>query len=123
MKLKIYRSYIIGLVISLITTTAAFVLVSNRLEHAHSNTNKNSLIVAILVLAVIQFGVQIIFFLHLGQEKKPYLNNIALVFTIAMIMMLVIGTIWIMNNLNYNTHDQYRNQEKEIIEDEGFHHH
>jgi len=54
------------------------------------------------VLATIQLFVQLIFFLHLDREPKPFWNLQVLMFAAGVIVIIVVGSIWIMNNLNYN---------------------
>ncbi|HSW96371.1 MAG TPA: cytochrome o ubiquinol oxidase subunit IV [Candidatus Saccharimonadales bacterium] len=90
------RLYITGFILSLILTITAYLIVVNHLF------TSDTIIFAILVLAVIQLLVQLFFFLHLGQESKPRWNTIFFISTICMILVLVIGSIWIMNHLNYN---------------------
>ncbi|HSD12174.1 MAG TPA: cytochrome C oxidase subunit IV family protein, partial [Patescibacteria group bacterium] len=58
-------------------------------------------IAAILVLAVAQLVVQMLFFLHVGSETGPRLNLASFAITVALIMIVVLGSIWIMGHLNY----------------------
>jgi plastocyanin len=44
----------------------------------------------------------VVFFLHLGREKKPRWNLLFLISTIGIILVVVVGSIWIMNHLHYN---------------------
>jgi cytochrome o ubiquinol oxidase operon protein cyoD len=89
-------SYIAGFVLSLATTIAAYVVVTEKLY------SKNGIIAAIAILAVAQFIVQMLFFMHLGQEKKPRWKLLALVFMTGVVMIIVLGSLWIMNHLDYN---------------------
>ena len=90
------RSYIAGFLLSLATTIAAYVVVTEKLY------SKNGIIAAIAILAVAQFIVQMLFFMHLGQEKKPRWKLLALVFMTGVVMIIVLGSLWIMNHLDYN---------------------
>jgi cytochrome o ubiquinol oxidase subunit IV len=90
------KSYIIGFILSLLLTIIPFTLVINhmlKLEY---------LIGAVVILAIMQLFVQLIFFLHLGSESKPRWNLTAFVFSVIIVAILVAGSLWIMYNLNYN---------------------
>jgi cytochrome o ubiquinol oxidase operon protein cyoD len=88
--------YITGFLSSLILTFTAYYSVTNRLF-------ENEVLTAvILVLAIIQLLIQLIFFLHLSHDPKQRWNLIALFSTVSVILVIVIGSIWIMANLNYN---------------------
>lgn len=56
----------------------------------------------VLVLAGIQATVQLVFFLHLGSEAKPRWKSYSVLFTTLMLLVVVVGSLWIMMNLNYN---------------------
>ena len=86
---------IIGFIFSLLLTLAAFFLVIKQLLFGWD------LILVLVGLALIQLWVQIIFFVHLDQEKGPRWNLAVVLSTIATILILVAGSLVIMNNLNY----------------------
>lgn len=90
------RSYITGFVLSLLLTVAAYVSVVNEI------VTGQTLVIAIVGLAVAQLLVQLIFFLHLGREEKPRLNLTVFAFMLLVVGIIVIGSLWIMDNLNYN---------------------
>jgi cytochrome o ubiquinol oxidase operon protein cyoD len=54
----------------------------------------------LVVLALIQFAVQIIFFMHLGQGTQQEGNVIIFALTLVIIVIVVGGTLWIMSNVN-----------------------
>jgi cytochrome o ubiquinol oxidase operon protein cyoD len=105
-------SYVIGFVLSIILTFLAYVLVVNHIL-------EGALLVAVIVgLAVIQLFVQLFFFLHLGKESKPRWNLIVFAFALSVVVIIVFGSLWIMNNLDYNMmHDMHNNTEN--IRDQG----
>jgi cytochrome o ubiquinol oxidase operon protein cyoD len=106
------KSYTIGFVLSILFTLFAYFLVVNQTLSA------TTIMVAILVLAITQMLVQLVFFLHLGQESKPRWNLIVLLFALLVVLIVVIGSIWIMNNLN--THQPSpADLNSYIIKDEG----
>lgn len=93
------KSYIIGFVLSVVLTLGAFFIVL-RPDVFHMSTA--AIIPAILVLAVIQLFVQLIFFMHLAQETGPRWKLAIFISTIGIVLIVVVGSIWIMNHLNYN---------------------
>lgn len=88
--------YIIGFVSSVGLTLAAYLAVTLKL------LSDGELIAAIVGLAVLQVLVQLFFFLHLGHETKPRWKLAVLGFMLAVLGIVVIGTLWIMQNLNYH---------------------
>ena len=89
-----YTSYIVGFVLSLATTLLAFFFVINNLWP------KEMLMYIVMAIAVIQLVVQLVFFLHLGQGSRW--KTITFVFAALVVLIVVIGSIWIMHNLDYN---------------------
>jgi cytochrome o ubiquinol oxidase operon protein cyoD len=98
------RSYITGFGVSIILTLAAYAIVT---QHLFTNL---IVLYSIIILAVIQLVVQLFFFLHLGQESKPRWHLVFFLSTIGIILIVVIGSIWIMNHLNYNMTPKEMNQ-------------
>ncbi len=82
--------------------------------------NKNVLVAIILIFALMQLLVQLIFFLHLGREAKPRWNLIMLISTFGIVLLIVVGSIWIMDHLNYNMMPSLQ-LDKTLIEKEGMH--
>ncbi len=89
-----YKSYIVGFILSIITTLLAYVFVVNELWPTQA------LVYIVLAIAVIQLVVQMVFFLHLGRGSRW--KALTFYFTLLIVAIIVVGTIWIMNNLNYN---------------------
>ena len=58
------------------------------------------LIYSLAGLALIQAIVQLFFFLHLGQEAKPRWQLFIFLFMLFIMLIIVIGSIWIMVDLN-----------------------
>lgn len=115
---KTRNMYIIGFVSSIVLTIIAFGIVSLHLETHHEIPSHEIIVPVLLGLAVVQLFVQIIFFLHLGKESKPRLNLMAFLFMLLVVVIVVFGSLWIMQNLDYNMQhnpdiDEY------IIKDEG----
>ena len=96
---KTLTSRVIGFVASLILTLTAFLIVI-RPEFFH--LSMNTAIIIIFILALLQVLVQSICFLNILSEKGPRWNLIIFISTISMIIIIIVGSIWIMNHLNYN---------------------
>lgn len=95
MKEGTLKAYIIGFISSIVLTLAAYGAVTERLFYGRG------LVSVILALAVVQLIVQMFFFLHLGSESGSYWKLSIFVSTIALVLIIVIGSIWIMDHLNY----------------------
>ncbi len=89
-------SYIVGFVLSLLFTGSAYYLVVSK------SVSGTTLLAMILGFAVLQMAVQIFFFLHLGRGPKPLYNVTFFIGTVGIILVVVVGSIFIMNNLRYN---------------------
>lgn len=90
------KSYTTGFILSIILTLIPYLIVVEKLLAGAL------LIVTIILFAVVQLLVQAIFFLHLGQESKPRWNLMIFLFMLIIVGILVLGTLWIMYNLDYN---------------------
>ncbi len=91
-----FKSYAIGFVLSIVLTLASYLLVTENLL-----TGK-TLVYTIVVLGLIQAVVQLIFFLHLAEESKPRWNLLVFLFMLLVLLIIVIGSLWIMYNLDYH---------------------
>lgn len=89
------ETYIFGFVLSLILTLVAYFLVA---EHLMSGW---ALVFSVGALAFAQVLVQLVFFLHLGEEPSPPWNLIVFLFMVLIVLIIVIGTLWIMYHLDY----------------------
>lgn len=93
---RAFKSYLTGFLLSILLTLTSYFLV---VEHVFSS---EILISTIIVLGIIQMLIQLLFFLHLGQESKPYWKFQLFLFMITILLILIIGSLWIMENLKYN---------------------
>lgn len=87
--------YVTGFILAVGLTILAYLLVT---QHWLMGT---FLVLGLMGLAVVQFVVQLIFFLHIGQESKPRWNLAVFLFTLMVLIVIVFGSLWIMYNLNY----------------------
>lgn len=88
------KAYLIGFVSSLVLTSASFLIVITNFFSGQT------LIYALIGLAITQAIIQLLFFLHIGQEPKPRWETITFCFTILVLLIIMIGSLWIMNDLN-----------------------
>lgn len=96
MKTATFSSYLLGFLLSLLLTLAAYLLAVRTLLSGWP------LDLALTLLALTQGVVQLLFFLNLAHESKPRWNLLVFLFTLMVTLILVFGSIWIMNNLDYN---------------------
>ncbi len=110
------KKYVIGYLVSLYLTVTAYLIVTKHLF------NGWVVVLFIVGLALVQLTVQLIFFLHLGQENRPRWNLVAFLCMLNVVLILVFGSLWIMANLNYHHHHARSPADTNtfIIRDEGF---
>ena len=112
-----YTSYIAGFILSIALTLAAFFVV---LRSGSFHLSANGVFAAILVLAVVQLIVQLLFFLHLGSGKERGSRFLIFAGTLGLVLIIVIGPIWIMNHLNYNMMASPAQMRQYISSQQGF---
>jgi cytochrome o ubiquinol oxidase operon protein cyoD len=54
------------------------------------------------VLAVAQMGVHLVFFLHITTGPDNSNNVLALAFGVLIVALIIVGSMWIMTNMNHN---------------------
>jgi cytochrome o ubiquinol oxidase subunit IV len=86
----------IGFVVSFVLLISCYRIVS------HHHLTGGLLYATIICSALAQAVVQLVFFMHLGLESKPRWNSITFLFTLLVILLIIGGSLWIMNNINYN---------------------
>ncbi len=89
-------AYVIGFILSLAFSLIPYSLVVKK------TISGTTLLVTIMGFAVLQMIVQVTFFLHLGRGPKPNWNLFFFVATIGIVLVVVSGSIVIINNLHYN---------------------
>jgi cytochrome o ubiquinol oxidase operon protein cyoD len=102
---KTLTSYSIGFALSLALTLVAAWLVWTSINSGsfdHAMFTPDVRIGIILALAIAQLFVQLIFFMHLADESGPRWKLGALISAVGIILIVVVGSIWIMGHLNYN---------------------
>lgn len=89
-------SYVIGLALALILTGISFWVAST------STLWGPGVAVGLVVLAIAQMGVHLVFFLHITSGPDNTNNVLALAFGVLIVFLVMIGTIWIMANMSAN---------------------
>jgi cytochrome o ubiquinol oxidase operon protein cyoD len=91
-----YVSYTVGLGLAILATVASFVVVRTNLLWAPGVP------VGLVVLAIAQIGIHLVFFLHLGSGPDSTNNILALAFGVLIVFLVITGSVWIIANLNSN---------------------
>ena len=90
------RSYLVGLALAAALTTASFAVAGTQIVWGPA------LSVALVVLAIAQMGVHLVFFLHITTSPDNTNNALALAFGVLIVLLLIGGSLWIIANLNQN---------------------
>ena len=91
------RGYLTGFVLAAILTIIPFWLVMG-----HVFDNRWLTITLVLLLAVVQIFVHIVYFLHLDTHSEGGWNMMAFIFTIVLVVIVLGASIWVMYNENAN---------------------
>jgi cytochrome o ubiquinol oxidase operon protein cyoD len=89
-------SYLVGLALASVLTAASFLLPMTGLVYAPA------LPVALVVMAIAQMGVHLVFFLHITTGPDNTNNVLALAFGVLIVLLIMGGSLWIMANLSQN---------------------
>ncbi|WP_257168915.1 cytochrome o ubiquinol oxidase subunit IV [Bradyrhizobium sp. SRS-191] len=88
--------YLAGLGLAVLLTATSFFIAGTHLVW------QPSIPVALIVLAIAQMGVHLVFFLHITTGPDNTNNVLALAFGLLIVFLVVGGSLWIMANLNHN---------------------
>jgi cytochrome o ubiquinol oxidase subunit IV len=91
-----YLSYTAGLGLAIVATIASFIVAQTNLLWPPG------IPVGLIVLALAQIGVHLVFFLHLGSGPESKNNILALAFGVLIVFLVIAGSVWIITNLNTN---------------------
>jgi len=89
-------AYAIGLALALILTGVSFWVAST------SALWGPGVAVGLVVLAIAQMGIHLVFFLHITSGPDNTNNVLALAFGVLIVFLVMVGTIWIMAHMNMN---------------------
>ena len=88
--------YLVGLGLAVLLTATSFFIAGTDLVW------QPSIPVALIVLAIAQMGVHLVFFLHITTGPDNANNVLALAFGLLIVFLVIAGSLWIMANLNHN---------------------
>jgi cytochrome o ubiquinol oxidase operon protein cyoD len=90
------EGYLIGLGLATLLTVVSFFVAKSNLFW------QPSIPIALVVLAIAQIAVHLIFFIHITTAPDNTNNILALAFGVLIVTLVVAGSLWIMYNLNHN---------------------
>jgi cytochrome o ubiquinol oxidase subunit IV len=88
--------YLVGLFLATFITIVAFFIAGTNLVWGPS------IPLALVVLAIAQIGVHLVFFIHITTGPDNTNNVLALAFGVLIVMLIIIGSLWIISNLSQN---------------------
>jgi cytochrome o ubiquinol oxidase subunit IV len=88
------QGYVLGFVLASLLTVASFYVLRTNLIWPPG------IVVMLVVLAVAQMGVHLVFFMHLTTAPDNTNNVLALAFGILIVVLIIGGSIWIMGHLD-----------------------
>ena len=88
--------YLLGLLLAAGLTVASFWIAGSSVVWGPA------IPAALLALAVAQIGVHLVFFLHITSGPENANNSLALAFGVLIVLLIVVGSMWIMAHLNHN---------------------
>ena len=92
-----FRSYMTGFVLSVILTAIPFWLVMGNVLNDALETS-----IVIMALAAAQIVVHMIYFLHMNTKSEGGWTFMALVFTLTLVVITLVGSIWVMFHMDQN---------------------
>ncbi len=90
------QGYVLGFGLAILLTACSFAAVYTDLIYGPA------VVSALVVLAIAQMGVHLVFFLHLTTGPDNTNNVLALAFGVFIVVLVVLGSLWIMTHLNHN---------------------
>jgi cytochrome o ubiquinol oxidase operon protein cyoD len=92
-----FKSYMTGFILSVILTAIPFWLVMGDVLDS-----KVATIAAIMIIGAIQIVVHMVYFLHMNTKSEGGWTMMALIFTVIIVAIALIGSLWVMHHLNTN---------------------
>ncbi len=91
-----YKPQFVGYLMSFLLTFAIYRIVT------HHELRDGLLSYTIVGFTLLQALIQFFFYFHLGLESKPHWSTITFLFTVLVLIIVIGGSLWIMNNINYD---------------------
>jgi cytochrome o ubiquinol oxidase operon protein cyoD len=92
-----FKSYMVGFVLSVVLTAIPFWLVMG-----HKLASPQLTTATILIFAMVQILVHMVYFLHLNTSSEGGWNMLALIFTVVLVVITLSGSIWVMYHMDTN---------------------
>ena len=92
-----YRGYATGFILSVILTAIPFWLVMGKVLPSPKVTG-----LVILAFAAVQMVVHMVYFLHMNAKVEGGWSLLALLFTVALVVIMLAGSVWVMYHMNAN---------------------
>lgn len=91
------KGYVTGFVLSVILTAIPFWLVMNKVIDSSATTA-----MVLLGFGAVQMVVHMVYFLHMNTKSEGGWNMLALIFTVLIVAITLMGSLWVMYHLNTN---------------------
>ncbi len=91
------KGYVIGFILSVVLTAIPFWLVMAKIIPSSTVTG-----LVLLGFAAVQIVVHMVYFLHMNSKVEGGWSMLSLIFTIAVVVIMLAGSIWVMFHLNAN---------------------
>jgi cytochrome o ubiquinol oxidase operon protein cyoD len=91
------REYVTGFLLSVLLTAIPFWLVMAKVLPTPTIT-----VLVLLGFAMVQVVVHMVYFLHMNPRSEGGWNLISLIFTAVLLVIVLIGTLWVMHHMNAN---------------------
>lgn len=92
-----FKGYITGFLLSVVLTAIPFWLVMGA-----PLASKQLTTLIILGFAIVQIVVHMVYFLHMNTRSEGGWNVLALIFTLALVVITLAGSMWVMYHMNEN---------------------
>ncbi len=91
------KGYVTGFILSVILTAIPFWLVMAKVLPSPKMTG-----FVILGFAAVQMVVHMVYFLHMNAKVEGGWSMLALLFTVALVVIMLAGSVWVMHHMNAN---------------------
>ncbi|MFV8817045.1 cytochrome o ubiquinol oxidase subunit IV [Haliea sp. E17] len=92
-----FSGYMIGFLLSIFLTAIPFWLVMGDVLDS-----RNATIITILIFAVVQIVVHMVYFLHMNFQSEGGWTMLSLIFTVVLLFITLFGSLWVMYHMNVN---------------------
>src|SRR6478672_8169542 len=89
--------YVKGFVLSVVLTAIPFWLVMGNILHDTILTS-----IVVMAFAAVQIVVHMIYFLHMNTKSEGGWTFLALLFTLTLVAITLVGSIWVMYHMDHN---------------------